>query len=165
MPIPIKFGTTTETLPKPDDAPEDFVAETIEIDTIINNTNPAWSKAPTELIEEDYKSFYHELYPMQFEEPLFHIHLNVDYPFNLTGILYFPKLGADLQIQKDKIQLYQNQVYVTDNVEGIVPEFLTMLKGVIDSPDIPLNVSRSYLQADGAVKKYPITLLEKLPIN
>ncbi len=153
MPIPIKFGTTTETLPKPDDAPEDFVAETIEVDTIINNTNPAWSKAPTELKEEDYKSFYHELYPMQFEEPLFHIHLNVDYPFNLTGILYFPKLGADLQIQKDKIQLYQNQVYVTDNVEGIVPEFLTMLKGVIDSPDIPLNVSRSYLQADGAVKK------------
>jgi molecular chaperone HtpG len=102
---------------------------------------------------EDYKTFYHELYPMQFEEPLFHIHLNVDYPFNLTGILYFPKLGSDLQIQKDKIQLYQNQVYVTDNVEGIVPEFLMMLKGVVDSPDIPLNVSRSGLQADAAVKK------------
>jgi molecular chaperone HtpG len=106
-----------------------------------------------DLTDEDYKKFYHELYPMQFEEPLFNIHLNVDYPFNLTGILYFPKMSADLQLQKDKIQLYQNQVYVTDNVEGIVPEFLGMLKGVIDSPDIPLNVSRSYLQADGNVKK------------
>jgi len=153
MPIPIKFGTKKETLPKPEDAPEDYKAETIEVDNIINNPNPAWTKQPTELTDEDYKNFYHELYPMQFEEPLFHIHLNVDYPFNLTGILYFPKLGSDLQIQKDKIQLYQNQVYVTDNVEGIVPEFLTMLKGVIDSPDIPLNVSRSSLQADAAVKK------------
>ncbi len=153
MPIPIKFGTKSETLPKPEDAPEDYKAETIEVDNIINNPTPAWTKQPTELSEEDYKNFYHELYPMQFEEPLFNIHLNVDYPFNLTGILYFPKLGSDMQIQKDKIQLYQNQVYVTDNVEGIVPEFLTMLKGVIDSPDIPLNVSRSYLQADGAVKK------------
>jgi molecular chaperone HtpG len=153
MPIPIKFGTRTETLPKPEDAPEDYKAETIEVDNFINNPNPAWTKQPADLTDEDYKSFYHELYPMQFEEPLFHIHLNVDYPFNLTGILYFPKLGADLQIQKDKIQLYQNQVFVTDNVEGIVPEFLTMLKGVIDSPDIPLNVSRSSLQADGAVKK------------
>ena len=153
MPIPIKFGAKTETLPKPEDAPEDYKAETIEVDNIINNPNPAWTKQPTELSDEDYKNFYHELYPMQFEEPLFHIHLNVDYPFNLTGILYFPKLGSDLQIQKDKIQLYQNQVYVTDNVEGIVPEFLTMLKGVIDSPDIPLNVSRSSLQADAAVKK------------
>jgi molecular chaperone HtpG len=153
MPIPIKFGTKTETLPKPEDAPEDYVNETIEVDNFINNPNPAWTKQPADLSDEDYKSFYHELYPMQFEEPLFHIHLNVDYPFNLTGILYFPKLGSDLQIQKDKIQLYQNQVYVTDNVEGIVPEFLTMLKGVIDSPDIPLNVSRSSLQADGAVKK------------
>jgi len=153
MPIPIKFGTTTETLPKPEDAPEDYVAETIEVDNIINNPNPAWTKQPADLTEDDYKNFYRELYPMQFEEPLFNIHLNVDYPFNLTGILYFPKMTGDLQIQKDKIQLYQNQVYVTDNVEGIVPEFLTMLKGVIDSPDIPLNVSRSYLQADGAVKK------------
>lgn len=153
MPIPIKFGTKTETLPKPENAPEDYKPETIEVNNIINNPNPAWTKQPTELSDEDYKKFYHELYPMQFEEPLFHIHLNVDYPFNLTGILYFPKLGSDLQIQKDKIQLYQNQVYVTDNVEGIVPEFLTMLKGVIDSPDIPLNVSRSSLQADGAVKK------------
>ncbi|WP_343695533.1 molecular chaperone HtpG [Flavobacterium sp.] len=153
MPIPIKFGTRTETLPKPEDAPEDYVNETIELDNIINNPNPAWTKQPSELSDEDYKNFYRELYPMQFEEPLFNIHLNVDYPFNLTGILYFPKLGTDMQIQKDKIQLYQNQVYVTDNVEGIVPEFLTMLKGVIDSPDIPLNVSRSGLQADGAVKK------------
>lgn len=153
MPIPIKFGTRTETLPKPEDAPKDYVAETVEVDNIINNPNPAWTKQPTELTDEDYKDFYRELYPMQFEEPLFNIHLNVDYPFNLTGILYFPKMTGDLQIQKDKIQLYQNQVFVTDNVEGIVPEFLTMLKGVIDSPDIPLNVSRSYLQADGAVKK------------
>ena len=120
---------------------------------IINNPNPAWTKQPVDLTDEDYKKFYHELYPMQFEEPLFNIHLNVDYPFNLTGILYFPKMSSDLQLQKDKIQLYQNQVYVTDNVEGIVPEFLGMLKGVIDSPDIPLNVSRSYLQADGNVKK------------
>ena len=153
MPIPIKFGTKKETLPLPEGAAEDAKPETIEVDNIINNPNPAWTKQPTELTEEDYKTFYHELYPMQFEEPLFNIHLNVDYPFNLTGILYFPKLGADLQIQKDKIQLYQNQVFVTDNVEGIVPEFLTMLKGVIDSPDIPLNVSRSGLQADAAVKK------------
>ena len=153
MPIPIKFGTRTETLPKPEDAPEDYKAETVEVDNIINNPNPAWTKQPADLNEEDYKAFYHELYPMQFEEPLFNIHLNVDYPFNLTGILYFPKLGADLQIQKDKIQLYQNQVFVTDNVEGIVPEFLMMLRGVVDSPDIPLNVSRSGLQADGAVKK------------
>lgn len=153
MPISIKFGTRKETLPKAEDAPEDAKAEEIEVDNIINNPNPAWTKQPTELADEDYKNFYHELYPMQFEEPLFHIHLNVDYPFNLTGILYFPKLGSDMQIQKDKIQLYQNQVYVTDNVEGIVPEFLTMLKGVIDSPDIPLNVSRSGLQADAAVKK------------
>ncbi len=153
MPIPIKFGTHKETLPTPEDAPEDFKAEEVEVDTIINNPNPAWTKQPVDLTDEDYKNFYRELYPMQFDEPLFHIHLNVDYPFNLTGILYFPKMSADLQMQKDKIQLYQNQVYVTDNVEGIVPEFLGMLKGVIDSPDIPLNVSRSYLQADGNVKK------------
>jgi molecular chaperone HtpG len=153
MPVPIKFGTRKETLPKPEDAPEDYKAEEKEVDNIINNPTPAWTKQPADLTDEDYKSFYHELYPTQFEEPLFNIHLNVDYPFNLTGILYFPKMSADLQVQKDKIQLYQNQVFVTDNVEGIVPEFLTMLRGVIDSPDIPLNVSRSYLQADGAVKK------------
>jgi molecular chaperone HtpG len=153
MPVPIKFGTKKETLPKPEDAPEDFKPETIEVDNIINNPNPAWTKLPADLNDEDYKQFYHELYPMQFEEPLFNIHLNVDYPFNLTGILYFPKMSSDLQLQKDKIQLYQNQVYVPDNVEGIVPEFLGMLKGVIDSPDIPLNVSRSGLQADSNVKK------------
>jgi molecular chaperone HtpG len=153
MPVPIKFGTKKEALPKPDDAPEDYKTEYIVVDNFINNTNPAWTKQPVDLSDEDYKNFYRELYPMQFEEPLFNIHLNVDYPFNLTGILYFPKMSADLQLQKDKIQLYQNQVYVTDNVEGIVPEFLGMLKGVIDSPDIPLNVSRSYLQADGNVKK------------
>ena len=158
MPIPIKFGTKTEKIEQKkgefvESEDKEEVFKTVEVDNIINNPNPAWTKQPTELSDEDYKNFYHELYPMQFEEPLFHIHLNVDYPFNLTGILYFPKLGSDLQIQKDKIQLYQNQVYVTDNVEGIVPEFLTMLKGVIDSPDIPLNVSRSGLQADAAVKK------------
>ncbi|MCU0349841.1 MAG: molecular chaperone HtpG [Flavobacterium sp.] len=153
MPIPIKFGTKKEALPKPENAPEDYKTEYIDVDNIINNPNPAWTKQPSELSEEDYKNFYRELYPMQFDEPLFNIHLNVDYPFNLTGILYFPKLSSDLQIQKDKIQLYQNQVFVTDNVEGIVPEFLMMLKGVVDSPDIPLNVSRSYLQADGNVKK------------
>ncbi|MCK0192271.1 molecular chaperone HtpG [Arenibacter sp. F20364] len=162
MPIPIKFGTTTETLPKPEGAKEEDPAPTKEVDNIINNPNPAWTKQPTELKDEDYKGFYRELYPMQFEEPLFHIHLNVDYPFNLTGILYFPKLTNDLNTQKDRIQLYQNQVFVTDNVEGIVPEFLTMLRGVIDSPDIPLNVSRSYLQADGAVKKISTYITRKV---
>jgi molecular chaperone HtpG len=153
MPYPIKFGTKEETIPLPKNAKKDAKPKTKTVDNIINTTNPAWTKTPTDLKDEDYKSFYRELYPMQFEEPLFNIHLNVDYPFNLTGILYFPKIQNDLNIQKDRIQLYQNQVFVTDNVEGIVPEFLTMLRGVIDSPDIPLNVSRSYLQADGAVKK------------
>ena len=153
MPIPIKFGTKEETLPLPDGAKKDAKPDKITVDNIVNNPDPAWTKKPSELKEEDYKSFYRELYPMQFEEPLFNIHLNVDYPFNLTGILYFPKINNDINIQKDRIQLYQNQVFVTDNVEGIVPEFLTLLRGVIDSPDIPLNVSRSYLQADGAVKK------------
>ncbi len=162
MPIPIKFGMKTETLPKPEGAKEEDPAPTKEVDNIINNPNPAWTKQPTDLKPEDYKSFYRELYPMQFEEPLFHIHLNVDYPFNLTGILYFPKLSNDLNQQKDKIQLYQNQVFVTDNVEGIVPEFLTMLRGDIDSPDIPLNVSRSYLQADGAVKKISSYITRKV---
>ncbi len=162
MPVPIKFGTKTETLPKPEGAKEEDKAPTKEVDNIINNPNPAWTKMPADLKEEDYKGFYRELYPMQFEEPLFHIHLNVDYPFNLTGILYFPKLTNDLNVQKDRIQLYQNQVFVTDNVEGIVPEFLTMLRGVIDSPDIPLNVSRSYLQADGAVKKIASYITRKV---
>tara|TARA_B100001167_G_scaffold40708_1_gene23041 strand:+ start:1037 stop:2905 length:1869 start_codon:yes stop_codon:yes gene_type:complete len=150
MPYPIKFGTKEENVNKDD---KDEGSKTITVDNIINNTNPAWSKPPSELKEDDYKNFYKELYPFQFEEPLFHIHLNVDYPFNLTGILYFPKISNDLNIQKDRIQLYQNQVFVTDNVEGIVPEFLALLKGVIDSPDIPLNISRSYLQSDSSVKK------------
>ncbi len=162
MPVPIKFGMKTETLPKPEDAKEEDPAPTQEVDNIINNPSPAWTKQPKDLKDADYKSFYRELYPMQFEEPLFHIHLNVDYPFNLTGILYFPKLSNDLNVQKDRIQLYQNQVFVTDNVEGIVPEFLTMLRGVIDSPDIPLNVSRSYLQADGAVKKIASYITRKV---
>ncbi|MEP2238340.1 MAG: molecular chaperone HtpG [Maribacter sp.] len=162
MPIPIKFGMKTETLPKAEGAKEEDPAPTQEVDNIINNPSPAWTKQPADLKPEDYKSFYRELYPMQFEEPLFHIHLNVDYPFNLTGILYFPKLSNDLNQQKDRIQLYQNQVFVTDNVEGIVPEFLTMLRGVIDSPDIPLNVSRSYLQADGAVKKISSYITRKV---
>lgn len=172
MPVPIKFGTKEEVIPKPssdakamddnEDAAEDAKPETKTVDNIINNPNPAWTKQPADLKDEDYKGFYRELYPMQFEEPLFNIHLNVDYPFNLTGILYFPKLSNDLNVQKDRIQLYQNQVFVTDNVEGIVPEFLTMLRGVIDSPDIPLNVSRSYLQADGAVKKISSYITRKV---
>ena len=162
MPIPIKFGTKQVPLPRPENAPEDYKTEYRTEDNIINNPTPAWTKQPADLSDEDYKQFYHELYPAQFEEPLFHIHLNVDYPFNLTGILYFPKLSNDMQLQKDRIQLYQNQVFVTDNVEGIVPEFLTMLKGVIDSPDIPLNVSRSYLQADGNVKKISSYITRKV---
>ncbi len=162
MPVPIKFGTKTETLEKPEGAKEEDPAPTKEVDNIINNPTPAWTKQPSDLEDKDYKDFYRELYPMQFEEPLFNIHLNVDYPFNLTGILYFPKLDPNVGIQKDKIQLYQNQVFVTDNVEGIVPEFLMMLRGVIDSPDIPLNVSRSYLQADGAVKKISSYITRKV---
>jgi putative hsp90 protein len=153
MPIPIKLGMRKEALPRPENAPEDYKTEYKEVDNIINNPTPAWTKQPSDLTDEDYKAFYHELYPTQYEDPMFSIHLNVDYPFHLTGILYFPKLSNDMQLQKDRIQLYQNQVFVTDNVEGIVPEFLTLLRGVIDSPDIPLNVSRSYLQADGNVKK------------
>jgi molecular chaperone HtpG len=160
MPIPIKFGTKEETHEEGEGDDKKEIKETV--DNIINNPNPAWTKKPSDLKDEDYTSFYRELYPMQFEEPLFNIHLNVDYPFNLTGILYFPKLNNDLNIQKDRIQLYQNQVFVTDNVEGIVPEFLTMLRGVIDSPDIPLNVSRSYLQADGAVKKISNYITKKV---
>ena len=162
MPVPIKFGTRTETLEKPEGAKEEDAAPTQEVDNIINKTSPSWTKKPADLKAEDYSSFYRELYPMQFEQPLFNIHLNVDYPFNLTGILYFPKLSQDLNLQKDRIQLYQNQVFVTDNVEGIVPEFLTMLKGVIDSPDIPLNVSRSYLQSDSSVKKITSYITRKV---
>ena len=164
MPIPIKFGTRTETLPIPEDAKEDDPAPTKEVDNIVNNPNPAWTKQPTELTEEDYANFYREMYPMQFDEPLFNIHLNVDYPFNLTGILYFPKLTNDMTIQKDRIQLYQNQVFVTDNVEGIVPEFLTMLRGVIDSPDIPLNHPEAFT-ADGAVKKISNYITRKVATN
>ena len=160
MPIPIKFGTREVSHEEGEGDDKKEVKETV--DNIINNPTPAWTKKPSELKDEDYTSFYRELYPMQFEEPLFHIHLNVDYPFALTGILYFPKLNNDLNVQKDRIQLYQNQVFVTDNVEGIVPEFLTMLRGVIDSPDIPLNVSRSYLQADGAVKKISNYITKKV---
>ena len=162
MPVPIKFGTRTETLPLPEEASDDAKPETKEVDNIINNPTPAWTKAPSDLKDEDYLNFYRELYPMQFEDPLFHIHLNVDYPFNLTGILFFPKLANNLNIEKDKIQLYQNQVYVTDEVKGIVPDFLMLLRGVIDSPDIPLNVSRSYLQADGAVKKISSYITKKV---
>jgi len=162
MPVPIKFGTKQVPLPRPENTPDDYKTEYRTEDNIINNPTPAWTKQPADLSDEDYKQFYHELYPTQFEEPLFHIHLNVDYPFHLTGILYFPKLSNDMQLQKDRIQLYQNQVFVTDNVEGIVPEFLTMLKGVIDSPDIPLNVSRSYLQADGNVKKISSYITRKV---
>ena len=170
MPIPIKFGTkevndpdhTPKTTKDKDGKKTTEPQKMITADNLINNTTPAWTKQPADLNPEDYKSFYRELYPMQFEEPLFNIHLNVDYPFNLTGILYFPKMTNDMNSQKDKIQLYQNQVFVTDNVEGIVPEFLTMLRGVIDSPDIPLNVSRSYLQADGAVKKISSYITRKV---
>jgi molecular chaperone HtpG len=147
LPVAIKYGTKKE-----HSKVDDKDVET-EVDNIINNTSPAWTKKPVDLTDEDYKSFYRELYPFNFEDPLFHIHLNVDYPFNLTGILFFPKLKKTLEVQKDKIQLYSNQVFVTDAVENIVPDFLTLLRGVIDSPDIPLNVSRSYLQADASVKK------------
>ena len=146
LPIPIQFGHKWQ-------SEEDQKAEKPQEPEIINNTSPAWTKTPSSLTDEDYKNFYRELYPMNFEEPLFWIHLNVDYPFNLTGILYFPKLKKNFEVQKDKIQLYSNQVFVTDNVGEIVPEYLTLLHGVIDSPDIPLNVSRSYLQSDSNVKK------------
>ena len=165
MPIEIKFGTNERTEKKEaKEAKDGEEAEEIKIveDNIINNTTPAWTKKPASLKEEDYKSFYREVYPMNFEEPLFHIHLNVDYPFNLTGILYFPKLKNQIEVQKDKIQLYSNQVFVTDSVEGIVPEFLMLLHGVLDSPDIPLNVSRSSLQSDGNVKKISSHITKKV---
>ena len=151
MPIPIKFGQKEISKKVGEGKDEKEIKETV--DDIINITEPAWTKKPKDLKDEDYNKFYKDLYPMNFEDPLFNIHLNVDYPFTLTGILFFPKIKNDINIQKDKIQLFQNQVFVTDNVEGIVPEFLTLLRGVIDSPDIPLNVSRSYLQVDSAVKK------------
>ncbi len=170
MPVPIKFGTkeiddpahTPKTTKDKEGKETTEAQKKITVDNIVNNSTPAWTKQPADLKSDDYNSFYRELYPMQFEEPLFNIHLNVDYPFNLTGILYFPKMTNNLDVQKDRIQLYQNQVFVTDNVEGIVPEFLQMLRGVIDSPDIPLNVSRSYLQADGAVKKIASYITKKV---
>ena len=165
LPVEIKFGTKTDKIDDPkgkkDDKGEAVKVDKIS-DNIINNTKPAWTKFPANLKDEHYKSFYKELYPMEFSDPLFHIHLNVDFPFNLTGILYFPKLKNNLEVQKNKINLYSNQVFITDNVENIVPEFLTLLHGVIDSPDIPLNVSRSYLQADGNVKKIASHITKKV---
>jgi molecular chaperone HtpG len=152
LPIAIKFGMTDQG--EGDDK--------IQVDNIVNNPNPLWKKGPADLTEADYNDFYRELYPMTFEDPLFNIHLNVDYPFNLTGVLYFPKLKKNLELQKNKIQLYSNQVFVTDSVEGIVPEFLMLLHGVLDSPDIPLNVSRSYLQADQNVKKISNHITKKV---
>ena len=165
LPVEIKFGTKTTKIDDPKGKKDDK-GEVIKIDkisdNIINNTKPAWTKTPSNLKDEHYQSFYKELYPMEFSDPLFHIHLNVDFPFNLTGILYFPKLKPNLEVQKNKINLYSNQVFITDNVENIVPEFLTLLHGVIDSPDIPLNVSRSYLQADGNVKKIASHITKKV---
>ena len=163
LPVEIVFGTKKEWIPNGEKDEKGIEKETeIDVENIINNPNPAWIRKPADLNDEDYKAFYRELYPMQFEEPLFHIHLNVDYPFNLTGILYFPKLSSKFEAPKDRIQLYSNQVFVTDNVENIVPDFLTMLRGVIDSPDIPLNVSRSYLQADSNVKKISAHVTKKV---
>jgi molecular chaperone HtpG len=164
LPVPIEFGTekTWEKVEGEKDEHGHDKEATVEKPRIINNTDPLWKKKPSECTDEDYKKFYRELYPMNFDEPLFQIHLNVDYPFNLTGILYFPKVKRNVEIQKDKIQLYCNQVFVTDSVEGIVPEFLTLLHGVIDSPDIPLNVSRSYLQSDSNVKKISGYIMKKV---
>lgn len=165
MPVAIKFGQKSEWVDNKagkKDKDGNVEKEEIKIDNIINNPAPAWTKTPSTLEDKDYKDFYRELYPMNFEDPLFHIHLNVDYPFNLTGILYFPKIKPNMEMQKDKIQLYSRQVFITDSVEGIVPDFLMLLHGVIDSPDIPLNVSRSYLQADGAVKKISSHISKKV---
>ncbi|NND31610.1 MAG: molecular chaperone HtpG [Saprospiraceae bacterium] len=159
LPVPIKFGTKTET--NYEGEGEDKKEIKTEVDNIINNPDPAWKKTPRSLKDEDYKDFYEELYPFS-QAPLFWIHLNIDFPFNLTGILYFPKLSQQFEVQKNKIQLYSNQVYVTDEVKDIVPEFLTLLHGVIDSPDIPLNVSRSYLQSDHNVKKITSYITKKV---
>lgn len=152
LPVPIKFGTKTESVEDGVDEEGKAKYNDVEVDNIINTTNPIWTKAPADLSDEDYLNFYRELYPFS-EEPLFWIHLNVDYPFNLTGVLYFPKLKNDFEMQRNKIKLYSRQVFITDEVKDIVPEFLMLLHGVIDSPDIPLNVSRSFLQADSNVKK------------
>lgn len=164
LPVPIQFGTKKEEEPIEGETDKDGKpkTKTVEKPWIINNTSPLWKKAPSDSTDEDYKSFYRELYPMNFDEPLFQIHLNVDYPFNLTGILYFPKVKHNYELQRNKIQLYCNQVFVTDSVEGIVPDFLTMLHGVIDSPDIPLNVSRSFLQSDQNVKKISSHISKKV---
>jgi molecular chaperone HtpG len=155
LPVPVKFGVKSEWIDSDTEKDEEGKPKRIEqeVDNIINNPEPSWTKKPSDLKDEDYKNFYRELYPNVFEEPLFHIHLNVDYPFNLTGILYFPRLKDKFELTRNKISLYSNQVFITDNVENIVPDFLTLLHGVIDSPDIPLNVSRSYLQEDSNVKK------------
>ncbi len=165
LPIPVVFGTKTEYIDSPEGERDDkgnVKRVAIEVPNQVNNTQPAWTKAPADLKEEDYDGFYRELYPMTFDKPMFHIHLNVDYPFNLTGILYFPKLKENIEVQRNKINLYSNQVFITDSVGEIVPEFLTLLHGVIDSPDIPLNVSRSYLQADGNVKKISAHITKKV---
>lgn len=165
LPVPVVFGTKKTWEDNPEGKKDkDGNIERIEVEkpNQINNTNPAWVQKPANLKEEDYSQFYRELYPYTFEEPLFHIHLNVDYPFNLTGILYFPKLKENIEVQKNKINLYCNQVFISDNVAEIVPEFLTLLHGVIDSPDIPLNVSRSYLQSDGNVKKISSHITKKV---
>ena len=164
LPVPIQFGTEKhwEKVEGEKDAEGKDKEIEVEKPRIINNTNPLWKQKPADLKDEEYKKFYRELYPYNFEDPLFQIHLNVDYPFNLTGILYFPKLKKAFEVQKDKIQLYCNQVFVTDSVEGIVPDFLTMLHGVLDSPDIPLNVSRSYLQSDPNVKKISNHITKKV---
>ncbi|MDY0101349.1 MAG: molecular chaperone HtpG [Lentimicrobium sp.] len=164
LPVPIRFGNEKKwekVEGEKDEKGEDKYDEK-ETPRIINNVNPAWKRKPSELTDEDYKEFYRELYPSLFEDPLFNIHLNVDYPFNLTGILYFPKVKRNFEVQKEKIQLYSNQVFVTDSVEGIVPDFLTLMHGVLDSPDIPLNVSRSYLQSDANVKKISNHIMKKV---
>jgi molecular chaperone HtpG len=161
MPVSIEFGDKDESFNSAAEG-EDAKWETKKVPNIINNPNPAWVRKPADLSDEDYRAFYRELYPSSFDEPLFSIHLNVDFPFNLTGVLYFPKIKPNVEPQRNKIQLFQKQVFVTDSVEGIVPDFLTLLHGVIDSPDIPLNVSRSYLQADGNVKKISSHITKKV---
>jgi molecular chaperone HtpG len=165
LPIPVFFGTKTEYIDSPEGEKDDkgnVKRVAIEVPNQVNNVKPAWTVAPASLSEEDYQSFYRELYPSTFDAPLFNIHLNVDYPFNLTGILYFPKIKENVEVQRNKINLYSNQVFITDSVEEIVPEFLTLLHGVIDSPDIPLNVSRSYLQSDSNVKKISAHITKKV---
>ncbi len=164
MPIEIRCGEETNWEDSETEKDEEGKPKRVEVtqDRIINNTSPLWKQKPSELKDEDYNKFFHELYPMNFDEPLFHIHLNVDYPFNLTGVLYFPKVKKNIDPHRDKIQLYCNQVFVTDSVEGVVPEYMMLLRGVLDSPDIPLNVSRSYLQADGNVKKISSHISKKV---